>query len=327
MCYNEIYAEGVGWRVQGETMSKKVLIDCDVGVDDALALIFAFHSPELEVKAVTGVNGNVPSDQVFENIQKVLSLIRPQHTPLIAKGADQPLKGKTIYAHSVHGKSGLGEAKIELKKGEEWWKIFPDHAKELITKTARQYPNELTLIATAPLTNLALALQKDPEGMRKLKEVVIMGGAVRTKGNMTPHAEFNIFSDPLAAKIVFESGLPISLVPLDITHQVSLTSQIIEERVKPLSNPFSQIVIAAIGYNPATHQFLRGETIYLHDPLAVGVVINPDLVRKERLSLHVETEEGKYYGQTVEVKKGPKIDVCLGVNAKGFLDLFLSRIG
>jgi purine nucleosidase len=306
---------------------KQVLIDCDVGVDDALALILAFHSPELEVKAVTGVNGNVPLNQVFENIQKVLSLIRPQHKPLIAKGADQPLKGKTIYAHSVHGKSGLGEAEIELKEGEEWWKIFPAPANELITKMAHKYPNELTLIATAPLTNLALALQTDPEGMRKLKEVVIMGGAVRTKGNITPYAEFNIFSDPLAAKIVFESGLPITLVPLDVTHQVSLTSQFIEERVNPLKNAFSQFVIAATGYNLATHQFLRGEAIYLHDPLAVGVVINPDLVRKKKLSLHVETQAGEYYGHISEPKEGSRIEVCLEVEAKGFLDLFLSRLG
>ena len=199
---------------------KKVMIDCDVGVDDALALILAFHSPELDVKAVTGVNGNVPLKQVFENIQKVLSLIQPKSKPLIAKGADQPLKGKTIYAHSVHGKDGLGGAKIDRREGEEGWQFFPGRADELITKMARQHPDEMTLIATGPLTNLALALQRDPEGMGKLKAVAIMGGAVRTRGNITPYAEFNIFSDPLAAQIVLKSGLPITLVPLDVTHQV-----------------------------------------------------------------------------------------------------------
>ena len=340
-----------------------VMIDCDVGVDDALALILVFHSSELEVKAVTGVNGNVPLDRVFENIQKVLCLIHPQHKPLIAKGADQPLKGRSIYAHSVHGKDGLGGAKIERKEGEEWWKIYPGRADELITKMAHQYPDELTrstapspvsedgvgkrrsgstlslqpepsgrgvegltLIATGPLTNLALGLQKDLEGMRKLKEVVIMGGAVRTKGNITPHAEFNIFVDPLAAKMAIESGLPITLVPLDVTHQVFLTPQGIEERVKPINNAFSQFVIEAIGYDLATHLFRGKELIYLHDPLAVGVVIDPNLVRKERLSLDVETEEGEHYGHISEIKKGPKIDVCLGVDAERFLDLFMSRL-
>ena len=301
-------------------------MDCDVGVDDALALILAFHSPELDVKAVTGVNGNVPLEQVFENIQKVLSLIHPKHKPLIAKGADQPLKGKTIYAHSVHGKDGLGGAKIDQREGEEGWQLFPGHADELITKMARQYPDEMTLIATAPLTNLALAIQKDSEGMGKLKEIVIMGGAVRIRGNITPYAEFNIFSDPLAAKIVLESGLPITLVPLDVTHQVSLTPQSMEERVKPVNNSISKFLIEATGYHSVTHQFRNMELIHLHDPLAVGVVIDPTLVRKERLSIHVETQEGEHYGKTSEVEEGLKVEVCLGVNAEGFLELFLSRL-
>jgi purine nucleosidase len=305
---------------------KKVMMDCDVGVDDALALILAFHSPQLDVKAVTGVNGNVPLEQVFENIQKVLSLIHPKHKPLIAKGADQPLKGKTIYAHSVHGKDGLGGAKIDRREGEEGWQLFPGHADELITKMARQYPDELTLIATAPLTNLALAIRKDSEGMGKLKEIVIMGGAVRIGGNITPYAEFNIFSDPLAAKIALESGLPITLVPLDVTHQVSLTPQSMEERVKPVNNSISKFLIEAIGYHSVTHQFRNMELVHLHDPLAVGVVIDPALVRKERLSIHVETQEGEHYGKTSETKEGPEVEVCLEVNAEGFLELFLSRL-
>ena len=305
---------------------KMVMIDCDVGVDDALALILAFHSRELEVKAVTGVNGNVPLEQVFENIKKVLSLIQPLNKPIIAKGADRPLKGKTIYAHSVHGKDGLGGARIERAEGEEGWQFSPDPADELITKMARQYPEELTLIATGPLTNLALALKRDQEGMKKLKAVAIMGGAVRTNGNITPHAEFNIFSDPLAAQIVLESGLPITLVPLDATHQVSLTPQWMEERVRPIKNPISKFVIEATGYDLIMHQFRNKELIHLHDPLAVGVVIDPHLVKKERISLHVETEEGEHYGRTYETNEGPKVDVCLGVDAKGFLELFLSRL-
>jgi purine nucleosidase len=307
-------------------MPQKVIIDCDVGVDDALALILAFHSTELEVKAVTGVNGNVPLNQVFENIQKVLSLIRPQAKPLIAKGADQPLKGRTIYAHSVHGKSGLGEAKIELREGEEWWVIAPHPADELMTRMARQYPNELTLIATGPLTNLALALQKDPKGMKKLKEVVIMGGAVRTRGNITPYAEFNIFSDPLAAKTVFESGLLITLVPLDVTHRVTLSPQWMEDKITPLKNSFSKFTIEATGYDTMAEKFQNKQRIYLHDPLAVGVVIDPGLVKKERVAIHVETEEGEHYGQTAEVEEGMKTDVCVGVDPERFLELFLSSL-
>lgn len=302
------------------------MIDCDVGVDDALALILAFHSPELEVKAVTGVNGNVPLNQVFENIQKVLSLIQPKHKPHIARGADQPLKGKTIYAHSVHGLDGLGGANIVRREGEEWWKTYSGSAEELITKMARQYPNELTLIATGPLTNLALGIQRDLEGMKKLREITIMGGAVRTKGNITPCAEFNIFSDPLAAKIVFESRLAITLVPLDVTHQVNLTSQFMEEKVKPINNPLSQFVIEATGYDSETHKFRERDLIHLHDPLAVGVVVDPNLVRVEKISIQVGTQEEEYYGKITEIKEGPKMDVCLEVDAERFLNLFVSRL-
>jgi len=306
---------------------KKVMIDCDVGVDDALALILAFHSPELEVKAVTGVNGNVPVEQVFENIQKVLYLIRPKNKPFIARGAEQPLKGKTVYAHSVHGQDGLGGAKIDRAEGKEWWQRYAGLADELITRMAHQYPDEMTLIATGPLTNVALAIKEDTEGMRKLKEIVIMGGAVRTSGNITPYAEFNIFSDPYAADIVFGSELPITLVPLDVTHQVSLTSRWMEQRVAPINNSFSEFAIAATGYDLAKHRFRKKELIHLHDPLAVGVVIDPELVRKERLSIDVETQEGQYYGRTSETREGPEIEVCLEVNANGFLELFLSRLG
>jgi purine nucleosidase len=306
---------------------KKVVIDCDVGVDDALALILAFHSPELDVRAVTGVNGNVPLERVFENIQKVLSLIQPKNKPLIAKGADRPLKGKPLYAHSVHGQDGLGGAKIDLDEGKQWWQFYAGPADELITKMARQYPDEMTLIAIGPLTNLALAIQKDPEGMRKLKEVVIMGGAVRTGGNITSYSEFNIFSDPLAARRVFSSKLSITLVPLDVTHQVSLTSQWMEQKVIPISNSFSKFAIEATGYDCTLHQFRNKEIVHLHDPLAVGVVTHPDLVKKQKLSLTVETQEGEYFGKIVEGLGGSDIDVCLAVDAKRFLELFLSRLG
>lgn len=311
---------------------KKVMIDCDVGVDDALALILAFHSTELEVKAVTGVNGNVPLDTVFINIQKVLTLIQPQQWPIIAKGADQPLKGEPHYAYSLHGEDGLGGAKIDQREGEEWWQICPDRADELIPKLARQYPHEMTLIAAGPLTNLALGLQKDPEGMKLFKEVVVMGGAVRVPGNITPHAEFNLYADPLAAKVVFESGLPITLVPLDVTQQVFLSPRVIEGRVRPLHNPFSQFVIEATGYTPKEHNFRGGsEVFHLHDPLAAGVVIDPNLVRKERLPISVETRAGEHYGQTSEysgdrVSDDQKLEVCLGVKSEKFLELFLSRL-
>lgn len=305
---------------------KKVLMDCDVGVDDAMALILAFGSQELEIKAITGVNGNVPLDQVFKNIQRVLSLIRPASPPLIAKGANKPLKGKALYAHSVHGKDGLGGANISINEKEEFWETSSLLAEELLPKMARQFPQELTLIATGPLTNLALGIQRDLEGMKNFKEIIIMGGAIRTRGNVTPYAEFNIYSDPLAAQIVFESGIPITLVPLDVTHQVFLTPEIIEEKIKPIPNPFSNFIIQATGYDSSARKFRNRETIFLHDPLAVGVAIDPALVKAEGLSLEVETQGGEYFGRIKEKITGPKVHVCLDVDSMGFLELFISSL-
>jgi purine nucleosidase len=163
--------------------------------------------------------------------------------------------------------------------------------------------------------------------MGKLKEIVTMGGAVRTRGNVTPHAEFNVFSDPSAAKIVLESGLPLTLVPLDVTHQVSLTPQWMEEKVIPINNPFSKFVLQATGYNSRAHRFRNVALIHLHDPLAVGVAIDPDLVKKEKLSISVETRQGEYFGKIMEELGDSNINVCLTVEAKRFLELFVSRLG
>jgi purine nucleosidase len=309
-------------------MKKKVIIDCDVGVDDALALILAFGSPDLEVLGVTGVNGNVSLPRVMKNIEKVLTLIRPSNRPWVARGADRPLRGDPAHAESLHGEDGLGGVQILPDEAGRCWQVFPGQAEELLIEMARRHPGEITLIATAPLTNLALALQKDTGAMGQFQEVVIMGGAVRTRGNITPHAEFNFFVDPLAAKQVLESGLSLTLVPLDATHQVPLTPEVMEKRVRPLGNPLSRFLVEATGYEAGGGYFRGNRTVfYLHDPLAVGAVIDPALVRKEKLSVSIEVEEGELYGKSYEVPGGEEnIEVCLGVDRERFLDLFLNRL-
>jgi len=272
-------------------LEKKVIIDCDVGVDDALVLILAFHSPELHVGAVTAVNGNVPLPMVYTNIRRVLSLLKPADKPLIAKGAEKPLSGKGVYAYEVHGGDGLGGAKIWETGRDEWWRPSPKPAHELICEMLSREPGEWTLIAVGPLTNLALALEHDPQGLRTAKEIVIMGGAVRTGGNVTPLAEFNIYVDPLAAQKVFASGVPNSLIPLDITHQVWLDAQTMQKRIDPLENPFSRFLIEATGYDPVCQKFFGGRSVfYLHDPLAVGAVVAPHLIGFENLAVKVEIE-------------------------------------
>ncbi len=310
-------------------MAKKVIIDCDVGVDDALALILAFHSPELHVGAVTAVNGNVPLPMVYTNIRRVLSLLKPAHKPLIARGAEKPLSGKGVYAYDVHGGNGLGGAKIRETDREEWWQASPKPAHELICGILGREPGEWTLIAVGPLTNLALALEHDPQGLRAAKEIVIMGGAVRTEGNVTPLAEFNIYVDPLAAQKVLASGIPISLIPLDITHHVWLNAQTMQKRIGSLENPFPRFLIEATGYDPVCQKFYGGRSVfYLHDPLAVGAAVAPDLIGFENLAIKVETERGGNFGQTREVddQSGKKIRVGTSVDSEGFLNLFIERL-
>ena len=233
---------------------------------------------------------------------------------------------KTVFfergsAPGVKNSSGCG-------LGTRWWRDFPGSADELLTRFASRHRGEITLIALGPLTNLALAWQRNPEVMKEWREVVIMGGAVRTGGNVTPHAEFNFYVDPQAARIVLESGMPVTLVPLDATHQVSLTPGWMEERVLPPRNPLSRFLIESTGYDPAVGRFRGGrKEFFLHDPLAVGAVINPALVKKEDLYLEVVADGGEYDGQSREVSPGgPKAEVCLGVDRAGFLDLFLSRL-
>jgi purine nucleosidase len=309
-------------------MKKKVIIDCDVGVDDALALILAFGSPELEVLGVTGVNGNVSLPKVMKNIEKVLTLIRPSNRPWVARGADRPLHGEPAHAESLHGEDGLGGVQIHPEEAGRCWQVFPGQAGELLIEMAGRHPGQITLIATGPLTNLALALQKDPGAMGHFQEVVIMGGAVRTRGNITPHAEFNFFVDPHAAKQVLESGLCLTLVPLDATHQVPLTPAVMEKRLRTLGNPFSRFVVEATGYEAGGGYFRgRRTAFYLHDPLAVGAVIDPQVVRRERLPISVEAKEGEFYGKIHEVPRGEKkVEVCLGVDREKFLNLFLDRL-
>lgn len=312
-------------------MAKKVIIDCDPGVDDALALILAFHSPELEVLAVTGVNGNVSPDLVFANIQKILNLLRPSQKPRIAPGARQPLKGRGAHAYDFHGEDGLGGAALPGWAKEEWWRLFPRPAHELICETAASQPGAVTLIALGPLTNLALARDHDPEAMKAFREIVIMGGAVRTGGNITPHAEFNIYVDPLAASRVFSSGLPLRLIPLDATRQAALTPAAMNKRLGEVENAFVRFVNEATGYDRNTERFLGGrESFFLHDPLAVASVVLPDLIGAEWTDLRVVTEAGERRGKTEEVKNGTgggrKIGVGFKVNAEAFLELFISRL-
>ncbi len=321
--------------------SRRVIVDTDPGVDDALALILALQSPELQVEAITTVSGNVHVDVATRNALTVLGLFPPERRPQVAKGTDRPL-GRSLYtAMHVHGDDGLGGvSNLCLPDGLPRYRpaseaLTPCDAVSCLLDLIRRFPGEITLVALGPLTNVARALQRDATLMQQLAGLVIMGGAVTVPGNVTPVAEFNIYVDPEAAHTVFTSGLPLTLIGLDVTERVRLTAETIEQRLRPLDTPLSRFLVdctaQVLQFNSRVE---RPPGMALHDPLAVGAVIDPSIVRTVVLPVRIETKGELTTGMTVadrrplppECKAPANANVALDVDGDRFLELFLGRI-
>jgi inosine-uridine nucleoside N-ribohydrolase len=319
----------------------RVIIDTDPGVDDALALLLALRSPELEVKAITTVNGNVAVEQATKNAALVLDLLGPEPRPILARGAAQPLGQGFIRARSVHGSDGLGELnRFKNPNGTPRYRFpqlpqdIPD-ATEVLLELLGQYPEELTLITLGPLTNLAEALQADKRRVMGLREVVIMGGAIRIPGNISPGAEFNISVDPYAAQRVFQSGLPIKLIPLDVTERVCLDSMEVKDLAQAMAEPLGMFLSDVTEKAMEYMREVRGKAaILLHDPLAVGVAVDPTIVTTTSLHVDVETHDGITRGMTLadlrpirdDLKQSPNLRVALEVASERFLSFFEQRL-
>jgi purine nucleosidase len=301
-------------------------LDVDTGVDDALAIILALRSPECHLRAILTVNGNVPLARTTANTLIVLDVLEAPPIPVVA-GADAPLAGPAITAGEVHGGDGLGGAASCVAASRR--PVMRDAATFLLD-AIRDCPGELTLVATGPLTNVALAVKKDIRTMRQLRRLIVMGGAVRVPGNVGPVSEFNFAADAEAAAIVLGSDLPLTLVPLDVTERVILTRKRLDETTPSGKlHPFvKRITTATMAFHRA-----RGEDegILLHDPLAVGVLLDPSLVRREPMALAVETRGALTAGMVIaELRHGsqakPTADVCVDVEAERFLRLFAERV-
>ena len=319
----------------------RVIIDTDPGVDDVLALLLALRSPELEVKAITTVNGNVALEQATKNAALVLDLLSPEPRPILARGAAQPLGKGFIRARSVHGSDGLGELnRFKNPDGTPRYRFpqvprdIPD-ATEVLLDLLGQYPEELTLITLGPLTNLAEALQADKRRVMGLREVVIMGGAIRIPGNVTPGAEFNISVDPYAAQRVFQSGLPIKLIPLDVTERVCLDSTKVKDLAQAMPEPLGTFLNDVTEKAMEYMREVRGKAaILLHDPLAVGVAVDPTIVTATSLHVDVETHDGITRGMTLadlrpirdDLRQSPNLRVALEVASERFLLFFEERL-
>jgi inosine-uridine nucleoside N-ribohydrolase len=319
-------------------LTTPILIDTDPGIDDALAILLALASPEVSVEAITTVAGNVDVDLSTRNVLRILDVVRPVPRPRVARGAAAPLEGPLITAAHVHGDDGLGNLGAFLEPDGRPRYPEPSHAIEMLEgadvmlETADRFAGRLVVVALGPLTNVALALQRDQERLARVARIVVMGGAVGVAGNVAPAAEFNIHVDPEAAAAVFASGLPIELVPLDVTRQVVLTQAGLRAALARQGGRTARFIedFTAHGFDFESERGDGG--MALHDPLAVGVALDPSIVSFEPLHVAVECEGRLTRGMTVadrrphRAKPAPTCCAALEVDAPRFLRLFLDRV-
>lgn len=275
-------------------MPRKIIIDTDPGQDDAVGILLALASPEVEVLALTTVAGNVPLDLTSRNARIVCEIAGRPDIPVHA-GCDAPLSRPLVTAEHVHGKSGLdGIALFQPASA-----LAPGHAVDAIVDILRREPEgSVTLVAMGPLTNLATAFRRAPDIVPRLREIVLMGGAYFEVGNITPAAEFNIYVDPEAAQIVFAAGAPLTVLPLDVTHK-ALTSRDWIEQMRA-SGPVGR---AVAGWTDFFERYDRekygAEGAPLHDPCTIAWLIQPDLFAGRHINVEIETQGAFTTGMTV----------------------------
>lgn len=315
---------------------RPVVIDTDPGIDDALALMLAMRSPEIRVTLLTTVAGNVPVSTATANAARLLAVLRPLPWPELVQGAARPLRRTLQTATAFHGDDGLGGlSTLRDATGQVRYPVPASfsvgrRAVSCLLETVQHYGRDLTLIALGPLTNVARAIQRAPETMQRLGQIVIMGGALRVPGNISPTAEFNIFVDPQAADIVLRSGIPLILVPLDVTQRVRLTHTWLCQQSQDNAQVLTQVLQEML--TPALRRHADG--IALHDPLAVAVALDAACVRLTTLPLWVETRGQHTLGMTVAdqrppaawLEDAPRIQVAMEVDAPRVLDLFARRV-
>lgn len=300
-------------------MPTPILIDTDMGVDDAVAIALALASKALDCRALISTGGNVDLQQATDNIGRMLAAVRPAVMPLVARGLDQSAGGLSDARH-VFGRDGLGEC--GLPAAEMSPLPFAEAYRRALDDTG-----SLDIVAIGPLTTLAAMLRDDAPLLRKARRITIMGGALWCKGNINGKVEFNFYRDPAATAAVLSSGLPITLVPLDVTQFVTLD----ESHLARLSASETRTgtFLAQVMPYPMQHSNEAGRGRFIvHDALAIGAILWPDLFLKTRLVVEVETS-GQYAGRTrPRVSRGdePTIDVLTAVNAVDFLENMLESL-
>jgi inosine-uridine nucleoside N-ribohydrolase len=320
--------------------AKKIIFDTDPGTDDALALMLALNSPELDVRAITVVPGNVTASQGLENALRMVSLANRCDIP-VAAGAQHPLFQKLITAEFWHGKNGLADVELPASKCKADSHFGPD----LIIQMVHAAPHEITLVPVGPLTNIALAISKDPSIVPLVKEVIIMGGSI-TGGNVNGSAEANIYNDPEAAQIVFRAGWPLTMVGLEVGDKTLLSQKYLDQ-LGQTRGPVNDFIYKVAKFLIDLSAQFGSPGSPMYDPLAVGVTIDATLVKAPEMHVDVETRGEFTRGETVENSHGlvernvlhgdhyvieavdkvtPNAKVCVDVDADRFLQLLVSRI-
>ncbi|ELB2792518.1 pyrimidine-specific ribonucleoside hydrolase RihA [Aeromonas hydrophila] len=307
-------------------MALPIILDCDPGHDDAIALILALASPELKVLAVTTSAGNQTPDKTLNNALRILTLLGRDDIP-VAAGAPKPLARELIIADNVHGESGLDGPKLP----DPAFAPVAMTALELMAKCLRESPEPVTLVPTGPLTNIALLLAAHPGLKSKIARIVLMGGAAGP-GNWTPAAEFNIYVDPQAADMVFKSGLPITMCGLDVTHEAQVMDEDIE-RVRAITNPVAQCVAGLLDFFMIYHRDPKWgfAGAPLHDPCTIAWLLAPALFHGVECRVDIETGGTHTSGMTVVDRygltgKAANALVLLGLDRAGFIDLLVTRL-
>lgn len=305
-------------------MALPVILDADTGIDDALAILYALRSPELDVLACGSVGGNVDARTAARNILRVLEIAGASHVP-VAVGCDRPLAEPKKDARGVHGEDGLGNTHQPPPQRQP----VNEHAVDQLLRLSHRYKDRLVIIALGPLTNLAVALAKDPALAGRIARVVVMGGAAAVPGNVTPVAEANIAHDPEAAHAVLNAGWPVLMVGLDVTMKTILTAEQ-AGRLATAPDP-----AARFAYDILQHYMDRYSVVFgrrqcpLHDPLTVACAWDRSIVQVDRFQVQVELQGRWTRGMTVvdwRTRGAGNVELCLQVDAHRFVGHFLDRL-
>ncbi|NJM05770.1 nucleoside hydrolase [Candidatus Gracilibacteria bacterium] len=304
----------------------KVVLDTDPGIDDALAILLALASPEIVLRALTVTGGNCPLEDGVRNALNVLALAQAPHVP-VHSGVALPLLRPPFTAPETHGDHGLGYATLPAAP----FGSADEHAVDAIIREIMAAPGEIVLVAVGPLTNVALAIRREPRIVQAVRDVIFMGGAFRVEGNTTPLAEFNVYVDPHAAQIVLQSGMPLTIIPWDITREVRLTQAHVDRLLRQ-GGPLVQFIADATRFYIEFHLNHFGYAgCSINDPAALALVFMPELAQTEEVFVAVDVMSDLSMGKTVGdfqriTTHTPNARVVTAFDSERFVELFVERM-